>query len=63
LKKPTGSVWFYKPKTEPKPEKTEPNQFEPVFVLKNRTETSWFELILILFFNKKISSLTCAYLN
>jgi hypothetical protein len=49
LKKPTGSVQFrfYKPeteKTEPNPnhkkkpsqtkKKTEPNQFEPVFVLK-----------------------------
>jgi len=53
LKKLTGSVRFrfYKPeikktkiktkKTGKKPsqtEKTEPNQFEPVFVLKNRTE-------------------------
>jgi len=50
LKKSTGSVRFYKPetkKTEPnlnrakpknraKPEKTEPNRFEPVFVLKNK---------------------------
>jgi hypothetical protein len=50
LKKPTYSVWFYKPeteKTEPNPNrirakpkkpsqtrKTEPNRFEPVFVLK-----------------------------
>jgi hypothetical protein len=52
LKKPTVRFRFYKPeteKTEPKPEKTEPkpsrtektepNRFEPVFVLKtNRTE-------------------------
>jgi hypothetical protein len=53
FKKPTNSVRFrfYKPKTgktEPKPEKTEPNRFEPVFVLKNRTKTGWFELVLIL---------------
>jgi len=79
LKKPTGSIqfWFYKPeteKTEPNPEKnrkkpsqnekTEPNQFEPVFVQKNEpnwTETSRFEPVLsyflkkfslIIFFNK-----------
>jgi hypothetical protein len=60
----TGSVrfWFYKletgktepnrtqtRKTEPKPEKTKPNLFEPVFVLKNRTETGWFEPILVRF--------------
>jgi len=47
LKKPAGSVRFrfYKQKTEktePKPtknrEKTEPNRFEPVSALKNRTE-------------------------
>jgi hypothetical protein len=52
LKKPTSSVRFFKPgtrKTEPeknraKPKKpsqtkkTEPNRFEPVFSLKNRTE-------------------------
>jgi len=60
LKKPTSSVrfWFYKhetKKTEPnpnpkKPEKTESNQFKPVFVLKNRTETGWFEPVL--FFKK-----------
>jgi len=40
-------VWFYKSetkkiepnrKTEPKPEKTEPNRFEPVFSQNNRTE-------------------------
>jgi len=49
LKNLTGSVWFrfHKPKAEKtKPnqtqtEKTEPNRFEPVFVLKNRTETGW----------------------
>jgi hypothetical protein len=59
--------WFYKPKTEKtepnlnkkkpgkKPsqtEKTESNQFEPVFVLKNQTETSRFELISV-FLKKK----------
>jgi hypothetical protein len=53
LKKPTGSVRFYKPETEKtkpnqnpkkleknraKSKKIEPNLFEPVFVLKNRTE-------------------------
>ena len=27
-----------KPKNQAKPEKTEPNRFEPVFILKNRTE-------------------------
>ena len=68
LKKPTGSVQFYKPKIkkiEPnlnrkknrkknrakpshnrknraKLEKTEPNWFELVFILKNQTETSRF---------------------
>jgi hypothetical protein len=62
LKKPAGSVQFqfYKPKTEktepdrtetgknePNRQKTEPNRFEPVFVLKNRTEPepvglNWF---------------------
>ena len=36
-----------KPKNQAKPEKTEPNRFEPVFVLKNRTERkpvglNWF---------------------
>ena len=49
MKKPAGSVRFdfgfinLKPKkpnrTEPKPEKTESNRFEPVFVLKNQTKT------------------------
>jgi hypothetical protein len=42
LKKPTGSIWFYKPETKkqtkPKPKnraktkKFEPNRFEPVFI-------------------------------
>jgi hypothetical protein len=27
-----------KPKNQAKPEKTEPNRFDPVFILKNRTE-------------------------
>jgi hypothetical protein len=51
LKKLTGSVqfWFYKPETK----KTEPNRFEPVFVLKNRTETGQFEPISV-FFKKKL---------
>jgi len=54
LKKPIGSVQFrfYKPETE----KTEPNrkknQAKPVFVLKNRTETCWFEPVSV--FLKKI---------
>jgi hypothetical protein len=50
LKKLTGSVRFYMPeteKTEPNPnrrkpsqtEKTDPNRFEPVFVLK--TNRNW----------------------
>ena len=45
LKKPAGSVRFYKQKnkpnrtqTEKNRKKTEPNRFEPVFVLKNQTE-------------------------
>jgi hypothetical protein len=66
LKKPTGSVqfWFYKletEKTEPNPNrnKTEPNRFELVFVIKNRTEPKhvclnrfWFKkkLVWLLFF-------------
>jgi len=43
LKKPTGSVWFqfYKFETE----KTKSNRFEPVFILKNQTETNRFESI------------------
>jgi hypothetical protein len=32
-------------------EKTKPNQFEPVFILKNRTETGWFEPVSVCFFN------------
>jgi len=54
LKKLTGSIkfWFYKPeieKTEPNQKQTEPNWFEPVFVLKNRTETGRFEPVLVFF--------------
>jgi hypothetical protein len=65
LKKPTSLVRFYKSETEKlnraepkqkkpgkKPSQTESNQFEPVFVLKNRTETSRFELVSV-FFKKK----------
>ena len=46
-------------KTEPKPSqnrenraktgKTEPNRFEPVFALKNRTETGQFDLVSVQF--------------
>jgi len=56
LKKPTGLVWFYKPETEkikpnrtqtePDRKKTEQNWFEPVFILKNQTETGRFEPVL-----------------
>jgi hypothetical protein len=62
LKKPTGLVWFYKPKTEknrtePNPnrkkpsqtEKTKSNRFELVFVIKNLTETGRFEPVLVFF--------------
>jgi len=77
LKKPTGSVQFrfYKPETKTtkpnrtqtgkKPSqtrKTEPNRFEPVFVLKNQTEPklvglNWFRFLkkkfnLVIFLNK-----------
>jgi len=60
-----GSVRFrfYKPETKkieqkPKPNrkitestwKTEPNRFEPIFVLKNRTEIGWFEPVSVQFF-------------
>jgi len=44
-------------KTEPKPRKssqtgnTEPNRFELVFVLKNRTETGRFEMVSVFFLN------------
>ena len=46
-------------KTKPKPsqtEKTKPNRFEPVFVIKNQTETGRFEPISVRFrfFYKKI---------
>jgi hypothetical protein len=56
LIKPTGSVRFrfYKPeteKTESKPEKTEPNRFEPVFVQK--TEPKPVGLNRFRFFKKK----------
>jgi hypothetical protein len=69
--------WFYKPKTEKtepnlnkkkpgkKPsqtEKTESNQFEPVFVLKNRTETSQFELVSV-FFKKNFVLIIFFYKN
>ena len=45
-------------KTEPKPKKPEPNRFEPVFSLKNRTETSRFDPVSVrfrFFFSKKIN--------
>ena len=56
--------WFYKSKTEktepsqigkkpsqtePKRAQTKPNRFEPIFVLKNLTETSRFEPVLVFF--------------
>ena len=61
LKKPTSSVWFYKPKTEktkPNPNrkklsqtgKIKSNRFEPVFVLKNRTKADRFEPISVFFY-------------
>jgi hypothetical protein len=69
--------WFYKSKTEKtepnlnkkKPgknpsqtEKTESNQFEPVFVLKKRTETSQFELVSV-FFKKNFVLIIFFYKN
>jgi len=58
LKKPIGSVQFYKSESK-KPNrkklsqtgKTEPNQFEPVFVLKNRIKPkpvglNWFRVVI-----------------
>ena len=44
-------------KNQAKTEKTELNRSEPVFVLKNRTETSWFEPVSVrfLFFLNKNS--------
>jgi len=36
-------------------EKTEPNRFEPVFAIKNRTETGWFDPVSVFFQKKKIS--------
>jgi len=58
LKKRTGLVRFgfgfisLKPKnqTEPNRKKTKPNQFEPVFVLKNRTEPNPVDLNQFRFF-------------
>jgi hypothetical protein len=38
-----------------KPEKTEPNQFEPVFILKNQTESKLVGLNWFRFFLKKIN--------
>ena len=38
--------------------KTEPNQFEPVFGLKNRTETSRFEPVSVFFFYKYFGLVT-----
>jgi hypothetical protein len=69
LKKPANLVRFYKQKTkktEPKQKKkraktgkTEPNRFEPVFSLKNRTEPKpvgltrfWFGFGLVIFLIK-----------
>jgi hypothetical protein len=62
LIKPTGSVRFrfYKPeteKTEPKPEKTEPNQFEPVFVQKTEPKPVGLNRFRF-FFKKKIGLVT-----
>ena len=50
-KKPdrTGKKQAEQNRTEPEPKKTEPNWFEPVFVLKNRTETGWFETVSVRF--------------
>ena len=51
-------------KTEPKPSqigKTEPNRFEPVFALKNRTETGRFDPVSVrfrFFFQKKFGLVT-----
>jgi hypothetical protein len=48
-------VWFYKQKTKKmksnrtQTKKTEPNRFEPVFALKNRTETSRFDPVSVRF--------------
>jgi len=42
-------------------EKTERNQFEPVFVLKTRTETGWFEPFW--FFKKKSIWLLFLYIK
>ena len=66
MKKPTSSVWFYKPKTEktkPNPNrkklsqtgKTKSNQFEPIFVLKNQTKPGQFEPVLVFYLQNKLS--------
>jgi hypothetical protein len=55
FKKPTGSIRFYKSETElnrTQTEKNRANRFEPVFVQKNRTETSRFEPVSVFFFFK-----------
>jgi hypothetical protein len=69
VKKPTGSVRFrfYKLEIEKiKPNrtqtgKTEPNQFELVFFIKNRTETDRFEPVLV--FLKKIGLVTFFFIK
>jgi hypothetical protein len=70
VKKPTGSVRFrfYKleiEKIEPnrtQTGKTEPNQFEPVFFIKNQTETDRFEPVSV-FYKKNFSLVTFFYKN
>jgi len=63
-------VWNRKNQTEPKPKKTEqnrkktePNRFEPVFVLKNRTELKAIGLNRFWFFKKKICLIIFFYKN
>ena len=73
MKKPTCSVQFYKPeteKTEPNPnkkklKKTESNQFELVFVLKNQIEPNQNRLVWIGFgfFLKKFGLVIFFYKN
>jgi hypothetical protein len=57
-KKPsqTGKKPSQAKKNRAKPKKTDPSRFEPVFVLKNRTETGRFEPVSVRFwfFLKKI---------
>jgi hypothetical protein len=68
LKKPTSSLWFrfYKPETKKlNPnrknwKKTESNRFEPVFFLKNRTETGRFGFG---FFIKKFGLVTFFFIK